>query len=190
MNKKKVMERITAVVLSIFTIIMNVPTVYANDNDNVQIINITECEPEESIAMLAEMTTDEVHTLTEEEWADYENWLSITFGEDSTIEQPELIDNSISAFSNDNSCGDGVYYSISGDTLTISGNGIMYNYVVAPWNYCQNDIKYVYVESEVEEIGIFSLYKLPSLERIHVNDNNKNYYSDDNGVVLLFLTRK
>ena len=37
MNKRKVIERITAVLLSIFTIIMNVPTVYANDNDNVQI---------------------------------------------------------------------------------------------------------------------------------------------------------
>lgn len=183
MNKKKVMKRITAVLLSIFTIIMNVPTVYANDNDNVQIINITECEPAESIAMLAEMEKDEVHTLTEEEWTDYENWLSVTSGENSTVDKPELIDNSITAFSNDNSCGEDAYYSINGDTLTIYGNGIMYDYVVAPWYYNQNDIKYVNVESEVKQLGIFSLYKFPNLERIYVDENNKNYYSDENGVL-------
>lgn len=174
MNKRKVIERITAVLLSIFTIIMNVPTVYANDNDNVQIINITECEPAESISMLAEMTTDEVHTLTQEEWTDYENWLNVTSGGNSTDDKPELIDNSITAFSNDNLCGEDTYYSINSDTLTISGNGIMYDYVIAPWRYNQNDIKYVNVESEVKQLGIFSLYKFPNLERIYVDENNKN----------------
>lgn len=35
MDKKKIMEKTTAVLLSILTIIMNVPTVYANDNGDV-----------------------------------------------------------------------------------------------------------------------------------------------------------
>ena len=189
MNNKKIIRRITAVLLSMLMVIMNFPTVYANDNRNIdadgnfQNINITKCDPTESIAILAEMESDDIHTLTDEEWSDYENWLSVTCNKKSDINQTKLIANSISKLSNENLCGNDAYYSISGNTLTISGNGTMFDYVVAPWYASQNDIKYVNVEPEVKQLGIFSLYKLPNLEGIYVHENNKNYYSDENGVL-------
>lgn len=185
MNKKKIIERITAVLLSIFTIIMNVPTIYANDNDNVQIINITECEPAESISMLAEMESDEVHTLTQEEWSDYENWLKYS---NQDYESENLIkeivpfnyqnaENSATLYSTDNNsdkCGNNATYTFDDQTktLTISGTGAMYNFEFgkAPWESIKNSIENVVIENGITTIGTNSFIYCDNIKTIAMPD--------------------
>ena len=71
-------------------------------------------------------------------------------------------------------CGDNLTYTITGDalkyyTLTISGNGSMYNYNVndlAPWYMRRAEIHTIVIESGVESIGDYSFVGCMEVESV------------------------
>ncbi|MBO4720837.1 MAG: leucine-rich repeat domain-containing protein [Prevotella sp.] len=68
-----------------------------------------------------------------------------------------------------NLCGENVTWSISGDVLTISGTGDMYDYAKPgdrPWNTFNNDIHSIVIESGVTSIGKFAFQIFSKLTAI------------------------
>lgn len=71
------------------------------------------------------------------------------------------------------SCGDGVNWSLSGSTLTISGSGQMANYqefTPAPWSTYADQIRSVRVESGVTSVGDFAFFSLEQISTVSLSD--------------------
>lgn len=78
-------------------------------------------------------------------------------------------------------CGENVFWSLDeGGTLTISGQGDMYEYVAGsgvvsvllptPWKQWEGQIHTIVIESGVTGIGSGAIYKLPSLAAVYIAD--------------------
>ena len=66
----------------------------------------------------------------------------------------------------DNKCGDNLTWKLENGTLTISGEGAMYDYTTPadrPWNNRRTDITTVVIEGGVTTIGKYALGGLPNL---------------------------
>ena len=71
------------------------------------------------------------------------------------------------------SCGNGVSWSLSAGSLTISGNGDMYNYGElnkAPWMKYADSIRSVTVGEGVTGIGSFAFFQLKNLTAVSIAD--------------------
>lgn len=67
-------------------------------------------------------------------------------------------------------CGDNLTWTFTGDTLTITGNGTMYDYSqdqvnLAPWTYLGNYIKNLVIEEGVTRIGDFAFVNCSVIEK-------------------------
>lgn len=92
------------------------------------------------------------------------------------------------------SCGDGVTWSLSGGTLTFSGDGAMYDYGElnkAPWMEYADSIRCVVIGDGVTKIGSFAFFQLPNLTAVTIADTVQeigNYaFFDCSGLVTLDL---
>ena len=68
-------------------------------------------------------------------------------------------------------CGDGVYWRFEDGTLTISGNGAMYNYAYSnpvPWESLRGDITDIVVKEGVTSIGNSAFYGCSSLTSVTI----------------------
>ena len=70
-------------------------------------------------------------------------------------------------------CGDNVTWTYNEDThtLTISGNGEMYNYMwnnLGPWNSFRQDILSLLIEEGVTSIGNYTFYECSSLTSVTI----------------------
>lgn len=76
-----------------------------------------------------------------------------------------------SATAQKGSCGDNVKWTLSGETLVISGSGPMteYNYDTRPsWFPYESQIKHIEVQEGVTTIGGFSFYQSPAVETLTI----------------------
>ena len=63
-------------------------------------------------------------------------------------------------------CGKGLFWTLVGDTLTVSGQGAMTNFTeetMAPWHAFRESIRIVKVEAGVTSVGDLAFYDLPNL---------------------------
>ena len=72
-------------------------------------------------------------------------------------------------------CGAGLNWSLSGDTLTITGTGTtMKNYArysnMAPWRTYASQIKKVYFPKTLKSIGSYAFYNMTALEYVYTKD--------------------
>ena len=68
-------------------------------------------------------------------------------------------------------CGENLRWEISGDVLTISGTGGMYDYSatdVPPWNGYKDAIRKVVVENGATKIGKYAFYRFPELTEVEL----------------------
>ena len=75
------------------------------------------------------------------------------------------------AWGQSGTCGD-VRWSLSGNTLTISGNGVMeeYTYLFYPWYDYENRIQTVRIEDGVENIAASAFYAYDNLTEVVIGD--------------------
>lgn len=101
---------------------------------------------------------------------DAENWTTPTWTDKSGVKYIATpYDAEI--FNSGYACGDMASWTLSGDTLIISGSGDMWDFdwageKIAPWQEFKNSIKKVDVKRGITSIGVYSFYQMPSLTDI------------------------
>ncbi len=68
-------------------------------------------------------------------------------------------------------CGDNLTWTLSGNTLTISGTGDMYDYnsdIEVPWYQIKDDIYYLVIDSGVTSIGNYAFYRVTHITDVTI----------------------
>ena len=73
------------------------------------------------------------------------------------------------AYAASGNCGDGVTFSVSAGTVTVKGEGAMYDYASAeevPWYSYRDEISYVVIENGVTNVGQLAFYQCKNLHTV------------------------
>ncbi len=87
---------------------------------------------------------------------------------------------SFSAYAAENTCGNNLEWSVSGDTLTISGSGTEMTdygqfYNKAPWRTYSSTVKKVILPDTLKSIGSYAFYGMSALEYAYTSDSDDGF---------------